>query len=112
MTVHDTLTRARALIAQPETWTQNAYARDSDGTPIVSNSPDAVCWCLTGAIYRVITPGSYLGNPDYLAATDALSDALPAHVTSEDLTVWNDTPRRTHQQILNLLDRAIAKAAS
>ncbi len=58
------LLAARALIANPVTWTTGASARDAGNRPISSMSPDAVCFCAIGAVRRGCTLGPGL-SVDY-----------------------------------------------
>jgi hypothetical protein len=44
--------RARALIATPQTWTQDEFARDRCGEPVSWRSPEAVQFCIWGALNR------------------------------------------------------------
>ncbi len=44
--------KARALIATPETWTQGEFARDTCGERVSWRSPQAVRFCVWGALNR------------------------------------------------------------
>ena len=44
------LKRAKNLIKKG--WTQDAYARNVDGTKVEPTDPDAVKFCMRGALYR------------------------------------------------------------
>ncbi len=57
MSTLETLKAARALIEDPERWTQGAFARDAEGHSTPPCSPDAVCWCATGALRQVCPEG-------------------------------------------------------
>ena len=107
MSVAQVLTEARKLIAQG--WTQGAFYDGDDGSG---------CYCLAGAVVTVSIPN--LGALDAEACADspgirALSDCLGRRVYSvyalDRLTEWNDTPGRTQEDVLALIDRAIAKEA-
>ena len=99
MSVAATLAEARKLIAQG--WTQGKYKRVVNGVE---------CWCISGAIDKAA--------PDYKSnglAFAALFHALRAYdfylSASTNITEWNDTPGRTQEDVLALIDRAIAKEA-
>jgi hypothetical protein len=69
------------------------------------------CWCISGAIDKAA--------PDYKPnglAFAALFHALRADdfylSSSTNITEWNDTPGRTQEDVLALIDRAIAKEAT
>lgn len=98
------LTRARAIIENPQNWTKGEMARDAGGRLVVSHSPDAVCFCAVGALRR--------------AAYELCIDRFPSFYTlqkwcgTEPVPLFNDT--HTHADVLALYDRAIeaARAAS
>lgn len=88
------------MLAKRDVWTQDAYARDAAGRIVDSQSPDAVRFCCSGAIYTTEHP--LRGSVD--------ARALVGQVIGVDLEVWNDTPGRKHKEILDAFDRAIALA--
>lgn len=106
------LTSARERIAQG--WTTGELARDSRGTPVNPWSPSATCWCISGAVaagvqpegsFPVVAAGHSLAI--YLRALDQLQavagrDGLPFPVA------WNDHQGRTLDDVLALLDQALA----
>ena len=107
MSVAATLAEARKLIAQG--WTQGTFRNGERGKH---------CYCLAGAVVTVNIPN--LGALDAEAYADspgigALSDCLGRRVYSvyalDRLTEWNDAPDRTQEDVLALIDRAIAKEA-
>ena len=53
-------------------WTQRADGRDDDGNPISGTNPDAVCWCLTGALVKA---AQYRSASAYERALQAICDA-------------------------------------
>jgi len=99
MSVAQVLTEARKLIAQG--WTQGEYKRVVNGVE---------CWCILGAMGQAAS--DY--KPNGLAFA-ALFHALRADdfylSSSSNLTEWNDAPGRTQEEVLALIDRAIAKEA-
>jgi len=95
--VHDTLVAARALIADPERWTQGAWARDEEGGPVGTLSPAAVCFCAQGALVHVSRSG-------HERALEALSVAAGRRPT-----VVNDFDG--HAAVLEMYDRAIEATA-
>jgi hypothetical protein len=101
MTTREILTNARALIAKG--WTQGHYARMASGYPCHENSQRAVSWCLVGAVCRA-------GEIYLRQALDAV-EYLREIIGDPDLPLignWNDAPGRTQEEVLALLDRAIA----
>jgi len=94
------LIAARAKLATPETWTQGVGARDCMGNATHAGDPDAKCFCTFGAIKAV---------------TGQIVYALPVWqllngVAGMNPVAYNDTPGRTHAEVLNMFDRAIALA--
>jgi hypothetical protein len=106
------LKAARALISEPEHWTQGAYGRtsqeDEDG---VYDLEEATCFCAVGAIHKAgnfdvsCTLPSYIGVP-------FLGDEGLLHYDSVyfegKLVDFNDT--HSQEDVLSLFDRAIARA--
>jgi len=100
MSVAQVLIEARKLIAQG--WTQGEYKRVVDGVE---------CWCLLGAMDQAAP--YYKPRDLALAAVFyALGDDDLYLSSSSNLTEWNDAPDRTQKDVLDLIDRAIAKEAT
>ena len=134
-TARDILTAARALIAQPEAWTQHAYARankdlvaNRSGTPSVHFSSDrAVCWCSYGAVNRAGYGGGEfmpLMTSHRIAeinlAKQALARAMGGRPFDDELEAdwklcniakFNDAEGRTHAEVLAAFDRAIEEVS-
>ncbi len=88
------------LLETPDKWTQGAFARLPDGKAVKSNHPNAVCWCLIGAICKC-----YDGIGAKTAISDAILAAAAGAVAGEMLSTWNDHPSRTHAEVLELVKR-------
>lgn len=98
--------RARALIATPQTWTQGEFARDANGQPVNWRSPDAVQFCLWGALNRAAY--EMTGNKrQSIPLADHAAAALRNGRTS--LSGVND--RGTHIDVLRLFDRYLSASA-
>ena len=108
--MHDTLGNLRAVrarIARPQCWTRGALARNAEGFATGPTRPDAVSWCLVGAIYAAA------GSTQYDEAT-VIARMLTSFMNDQTIRtgeepfycmVYND--RRSHAEVLALLDRAI-----
>jgi hypothetical protein len=129
--VLEILKAARDKIADPQHWTQNAFARTAGGQALPSNSVNDViahCWCTTGAIVAVAASddGPYSGPPSLQALLDndigvALAmNELRKHMqlkcpgsggegSSGHVAYFNDT--HTHAEVLHAFDMAISDAA-
>lgn len=76
-------------------WCQNAHAIDNDSQEIHIDSPNAVAFDLTTAIYHA-TPAE---NLDEVYAAIGMS---PVEALN-----WNNDPSRTQMEVLQLLKKAI-----
>ena len=81
-TTKEILVAARAIIANEENWTQDAYAKDKDGSSIGVNYSSAVCFC----------------------SIDAMG-VLRKHM-EDSIIAFNDG--HTHKEVLAAWDEAIA----
>lgn len=97
MTPREILIAARALIAEPEHWTQRAAARNRLGMPVGALEPSACCWCAAGALFRV---AGRFNDRGYYAGMKALCP-----VTGPGVVVLNDMS--THADVLAMFDKAI-----
>ena len=98
-----TLRRARALIADPQTWTKGTAARAADGSKCNARDDTAVMFCMVGAVARsTFKPGHFT------AAYHHLRDSTPGATAYGALEAWNDAKHRTHADVLHALDEAIA----
>lgn len=100
MSVFKVLQDAREVIADENRWTQNAWARDADGHDINEHKPEATCFCLLGALS--VAAGAW-DSPIYRDAEKVLEK-----IGVERPSTWNDAYGRTHAEVIDLLDRAIA----
>ena len=102
------LQSAREIIADPARWTKNAVARNAAGKEVPASHPEAVCWCVTGAIGRVT------GYPDIerYRALKVLQNAQIYDIGAQPqwTTIYNDFFLTTHADILRLFDAAIVRA--
>ena len=105
-TILDTLVAARELLTPRYAWTQWTSATDKSGRACRVNDPDAVAWCLSGAIERVGGTNSMLGNPTIVDRTISQLESTPT-VGGRHLPSYNDDGRRTHASVLRLLDTTI-----
>ncbi len=83
--------KAYELLATPDKWTKGAFARDRFGEVVEANSPDAVCFCIHGAMGRC-----YRGYSEQL-------DQLRAKLDVAVVMDWHDAPERTHEEVLAVL---------
>lgn len=107
MTALAVLVRARAILAEPSSWTKGAYARKSKRAKasVAARDSHAVCWCLEGALVKAFWDIRAEGVDASWPATKGSID-LPGGYTS--VTNWNDRYDTRHRDVLRVLDRSIA----
>jgi len=103
MTPLDVLKAARKRIEKPENWLQGEFAKKAGGYVCNSGDPDAVCWCLSGAINAADTALGGLDDVDWLYMQGVVYRACACSIVD-----YNDT--HTHPEVLEVMDKAIALA--
>lgn len=105
MTSKEALLAAADLLGKRGSWIRGELALDSDGEVCDPAAPEAVCWCVEGAIQRIVGHDWSVRN----AALRRLSET----VGEEDLGayLWNDRWNTTRAKVIAALRKA-AKAAS
>lgn len=97
MELKDIFIRARKLIEQPECWLQNMTA-----------NRERTAFCLMGAIGYVIDP-VHFGSCDPLSQLEVAAEQVLLRIALVDrIADFNDRIGRTHAEVLQLLDQAIA----
>mgnify|MGYP001559165452 CR=1 FL=1 len=87
------------LLDGPEKWTQGAFARDRRGEDVDSDRPEAVCWCLSGAITKC-----HLDSLRSAAEIDnKLRNTCEALYGTSNYVDWQDRPDTTFEQVRALL---------
>lgn len=97
------------LLSDPARWAKKYYAYNAEGMQCDADDPEAVCWCLDGAVFKVvIDPESLQGDTTPL--TRLINDAI-AEVSSIGHTVFfNDAVETTHADIRRLTQRVVELA--
>lgn len=80
--------KVQELLSDRTKWTQNSFARDELDESAPLNSPDAVCWCLVGALIKC-----YGGEQ-----ATKLQERISAHLKINSVLVWNDDA--TYEQVI------------
>ena len=94
---------ARELLTPEEAWVQDVHARDELGAPCWPGH-GACQWCLVGAIEEA---AHRIDSTQHTTLADAALDRVRAR-GPQYVARWNDQQKRTHAEVLALLDRAIA----
>ena len=95
-------------------WTRVANARDANGNSCYPSSPEATCWCATGALRRAIAVICGPFTSVNSAAVMSYTFAMMRHIIGErdgysDIERWNDADGRTATEVIDAL-RAGARA--
>jgi hypothetical protein len=99
--------RARALIATPQTWTQDEFARDGLGEPVSWRSPQAAQFCIWGALNRAARE---MTGDEHLRVRLADHAARALRSMTPSLSRLND--RGTHADVLALIDSYLETSAA
>ena len=80
------------LLATPDRWTKGYWARTENGAETSPRDPNAVCWCLSGAVTKCYED-------------DRISEIwlrLRSKLGKNPVT-FNDDPATTHEDVLRVL---------
>ena len=124
-TAKEILEGARALLADPDRWTQKATARADNGRQVRPSDPAAVCWCMGGALAVVTLKALWeheRGSPEWKVMEESWERAIElVNVSSNTISgnsdrfgmiALNDDSRTEHGHVLQALDLAIARAGA
>ena len=81
-------------------WTQGYFARDSNGMICEHYEPQAVSWCIIGAI-RAEYPNDFSQRQK---CYNKLENILGSGLSS--VVEFNDNPKRTKEEVLDLIRKA------
>ena len=88
--------KAYELLDSPEKWTKGVMARDANGEHVLHDSPNAVCWCMLGAIERCLNAGG----------AARVRDVLEARGLGRSISGFNDST--DYETMLSVLKEADA----
>lgn len=91
-TIADILERAAARVERG--WTQDAFARDTNGLECSVFSEHAIAWCLAGAV-----------DAETSMRAAVFLEAIGAAIGMDAVT-WNDAPGRTQAEVVTALREA------
>lgn len=130
MNTVETLKSARTRLAGEKSWIKWCPALDKDGQPCNANSRHAVGWCALGAVYAT-RPADH---QEVIRVLSLLSESIHESFKKRDksakvieacgnqvvektlssleitITMFNDYPRTTQEDVLEMYDRAIETA--
>lgn len=98
------LQEVRDLLSPPPSWIQGEYNDDPT---------EPTCFCLIGALNHVHDNNDGVVDSNFWYDAHALASLTGItyrreHFVTDVIIEWNDNPERTHTDVLNLLDTAIA----
>jgi hypothetical protein len=94
--VVDYLDQLGEILSDPNRWLQGVGARDASGEAVYPKSPNAVSWCLLGAIYHcTATQYEYAKVLDYLKRAQG-----------DDIPLWEFNDSVDHRSIIDLVKKA------
>lgn len=99
MEVIELLEKTYELLSDPKRWIKGDFARDKTGHTVGFHAPEATCWCLVGAIYKIA------GNDRNIQGS-ALT-ILEANCPYFSLITLND--KSTHEEVMEFLKATIDK---
>lgn len=103
MKISEQLKAAKALIDAPHKWTQGVPARDQKENNVPFDSGKACRFCSVGAIWRVNTTLTQLGE-----FVDAPVRAVLSKAAGMEIVGYNDS--HNWEDVMNVWDKAIALA--
>ena len=111
LTPLEILRQAREKISKREHWIKFEFAHNAAGIGVECRDPEALCFCAVGAIHAAAKTSPVLAPPEVTAARDTLWRAIVRHYPMvNSVSHFNDHPARTHEQVLEMFDRAIQLA--
>lgn len=83
----------------PTRWTQGANARDANGNKCEPEEPQAVCWCLVGAVTRVVSERieDRFHHP-------RVRNQLYCKTKLGNIPTWNDHEERQFRDVVAVLE--------
>ena len=103
MSKKEILQGIRELIRDPAHWTRGVIARDAAGREVLMTSPQAVAFCLSGALHRF--EATHPGTDVMGAVWQPLMEMIH-HRYKCPMPEFNDT--HSHAEVLAVLDEAIS----
>ena len=110
MNPSEMLKEAKKLIEDPNRWMKGAFAMLKNGKKIgndrdvcVPGNHQIMCYCAVGAYIRTCNDEAWGDSPGYLYLNRAAEGYF-------GIITFNDFPRTTHTDVMDMYDKAIALA--
>lgn len=88
------------LLCTAEKWTQHASARTWDEHAVGCLSPDAVKFCVVGALHRCYGPSQWA------VMHKRIERCLWRRGIESEIVVWQNKPERTFKEVMSVLKEA------
>lgn len=96
--VRQVLLRAAELVGRG--WCQGTYALDAEGRQVDPTQPEAVAWCVAGAMIRA----AFELAPNIADAQSLYSEAYARFIgQAGSVATWNDRRGRTKDEVIEEL---------
>ena len=83
------------LFTDESKWTKGYYARNENGNPVAWQSPNATCWCFTGAILKC-----YPANE-----ADLVMGKVYNMIRDKFIFAFNDNPETKFADIRRVIEK-------
>lgn len=93
----------RKLIDVPTAWTKGVLARNKHNQVVIPFDNEARCWDIVGAI------SCCAHNARLFHAQHMTIIYLRQFIDGKEIGRWQDEPKRTHQDVIDVLDKAITQ---
>lgn len=103
MTVKEGFEGLRALLEDPDRWTQGANALDEEGKMLFwGTNPEAVSWCINGGIHLI---ADRVSTPDGRPLSGMMRRSLMLHIETSRIGAFNDS--HSHEEVIALFDKIL-----
>lgn len=103
------LQQVRTKLTPAGSWTKGTCARDAKRKPVPACNPEAVMWCIVGAI-NTLTDDMVLSGRILHAIGLVAAERLAARGERYiGMPMYNDDPKTTHREVLEVLDETIKR---
>lgn len=100
----------RNTLRDPKNWTTGFFARDKEGHGTQPYDPEAVCWCLEGAMKKAVyETEDGIGEVSKYSLYIKVKYTLKNHIPKNNLILasFNDDAVTKHEDVLAIIDQAI-----
>lgn len=87
-------------------WCQHSLAMTKDDKAVTVHDPEAIKWCLIGAIFRA--SDDIRNEFPETRCHDRAPMSIIASLIKEPVPTWNDAPGRRKEDVLKLIETAIS----